>query len=287
MSAVPTPGTAPRRVSAARTIAGWEYRNSVRTRWVLVMAGIFTVLCVAVTLLAFRTVRELGLSGIGPVSATLVNLGVLLPSLMGMLLGAGAIVGAREQGTLAMMAALPLHRGAIATGSFAGLTASLWTTLGVGFGAALLLMSGVARGSDLPALITLIGATGGVAMASVAIGIAISSWSSSRSQAVAGAVGLWIVLSLGVDLALAALAPSVHLGPRGLLAAVLLDPLEAGRILALLGTNFQGTALGPFGAYLVTTFGAAGSAALLVADLALWTVLPVWIARRALVTRDL
>ena len=50
-----------------------------------------------VTLLAFRTVRELGLSGIGPASATLVNLGVLLPSLMGLLLGAGSLVGARNR----------------------------------------------------------------------------------------------------------------------------------------------------------------------------------------------
>lgn len=272
---------------AVRILAGWEYRSAVRSRWVLVMGGIFGLLCVAVTLLAFRSVRDLGLSGIGPASASLINLGVLIPSLMGMLLGAGSIVGAREHGTLSMMGAQPLARGSIATGAFTGLTAALWVTLGLGFGLALLLMSGVARADDVPALSALIVSTAAVAAASVSIGVAISSFSSSRSQAVAVAVGCWIVASLGVDLALAALAPSLHIGPRGLLVVVLLNPLEAGRILALLGTNLQGTALGPFGAYLVTTFGSTGTIVLLVADLALWTVVPVLLARRALARRDL
>jgi len=148
-------------------------------------------------------------------------------------------------------------------------------------------MSAVARASDVPALVTLIASTAAVATASVAIGIAISAVSASRVQAVAGAVALWIVTSLGIDLALAALAPSVHLGPRGLLVAVLLNPMEAGRILALLGTNFQGTALGPFGAYLITTFGATGTVAILALDLLVWTAGPVVLARRILSRRDL
>jgi len=277
----------PRRVSPLRTIARWEYRNSVRARWVLVMAGIFGVLSIVVTLLAFRTVRELGLAGIGPASATLVNLGVLLPSLMGLLLGAGSVVGAREQGVLPMMAAQPVRRSTIVTGMFAGLTASLWTTLAVGFGAALLVMSGVAKGNDVPAIVTLLAATFGVAMASVSIGVALSTASRTRAQAVAGAVGLWIMLALGVDLALAALAPSVHMGPGGLLAAVLVNPLEACRILALLGTDLRGAALGPFGAYLITTFGVAGTIAILIADLFVWTAAPLLVARWLLPRRDL
>ena len=268
-------------------IASWEYRSAVRARWVLTMAAVFGLLCVMVTLLAFRTVRELGLTGIGPASATLVNLGVLLPSLMGLLLGAGSLVGAREQGMLAMICAQPLRRSQVATGAFLGLTASLYATLGIGFGVAMLVIAAVATASDVPALVTLIGATLGVGAASVAIGVAISSLVSSRVQAVTLAVGLWIVLSLGVDLALAALAPSVDLGPTGLLVAILANPLEAGRILALLGTNFEGTALGPFGAYLLTTFGRWGTVALLVGDLVAWTLVPLFVARWALPRKDL
>lgn len=268
-------------------IASWEYRSAVRAKWVLTMAVVFGLLCVMVTLLAFRTVRELGLTGIGPASATLVNLGVLLPSLMGLLLGAGSLVGAREHGMLAMICAQPLRRSQVATGAFLGLTASLCATLGIGFGVSMLIIAGVATASDVPALVTLIGATVGVGASSVALGVAISSLVSSSVQSVTISVGLWIVLSLGVDLALAALAPSVHLGPTGLLVAILANPLEAGRILALLGTNFEGTALGPFGAYIIGSFGRWGATGLLVADLLAWTLVPLGVARWALPRKDL
>jgi Cu-processing system permease protein len=251
------------------------------------MAVVFAALCVGVTLLGFSTIRELGLRGIGPAAATLVNLGVLLPSLTGLLLGAGTIVGAKERGVLAMMAAQPIPRTSIVTGTFLGITASTWTTLGIGYGAALLLMSAVARTSDVPAVVALIGASLGVAVASVAIGVALSTLSTSRVQALAAAASLWILFALGIDLALAALAPSVHIGPQALLGAILLNPVEAGRVLALLGTDLRGTALGPFGAYLVGTFGTVGAVAILVLDLLAWTLVPLLIARRIIERRDL
>jgi ABC-type transport system involved in multi-copper enzyme maturation permease subunit len=254
---------------------------------VVLTAALFAILFVTVILLAFRTVRELGLTGIGTASATLVNLGVLLPSLMGLVLGAGSLVGAREQGMLSMMAAQPLRRGSLASGAFAGLTGAIWTTLGAGFGVSLVIVSGVAKANDVPALLALVGATLGVAAASVAVGVAISAIVTSRAQAIAGAVGAWILFALGVDLALAAVAPSVQLGPGWLLTAVLLNPMEAGRVLALLGTNMQGTALGPFGVYVVNAFGRYGTVLLLVGALVAWTLGPLILARWALGRRDL
>jgi hypothetical protein len=55
----------------------------------------------------------------------------------------------------------------------------------------------------------------------------------------------------------------------------------------LLGTNFRGTALGPFGAYLVSTFGTVGAVVVLVGALAVWTAGPLLLARWALPRRDL
>jgi hypothetical protein len=72
-----------------------------------------------------------------------------------------------------------------------------------------------------------------------------------------------------------------------LLLAILANPLEAGRILALLGTNFEGTALGPFGAYLISSFGRWGAVGVLVLDLVAWTLLPLGVARWALPRKDL
>jgi len=45
--------------------------------------------------------------------------------------------------------------------------------------------------------------------------------------------------------------------------------------------------LGPFGAYLVETFGAGGAAGLLIASFAFWIVVPLGVARWILTSRDL
>jgi Cu-processing system permease protein len=268
-------------------LAGWELKGAVRSRWVLGTAIVFAVISLGVTLLGLEALRGLGLTGVGPASAGLVNLGVLLPPLMGLLLGAGSIAGARERGLLAMMVAQPVSRTSLVGGVFLGLTAALWITVAAGFGLAALVLAGVARVSDLAPFGALVLATLAVGTAGLGVGIGISSVAAGRTQAVALSVAVWFVLALGMDLALAGLGPAVQLGPQGLLVAVLLNPLEAGRILALLASSPSGAALGPFGTYLVERFGTTGSAVLLSSAIAAWTVIPLLVARVALRRRPI
>jgi len=268
-------------------LAGWELKGAVRSRWVLGTAIVFAAISLGVTLLGLDSLRGLGLSGVGPASAGLVNLGVLLPPLMGLLLGAGSLAGARERGLLAMMVAQPVSRSTLIGGMFVGLAAALWVTVALGFGLAALVLAGVAKVSDLAPLGALVATTLGVGTAGLALGIGFSSVAGGRTQAVALAVAAWFVLALGMDLALAGLGPAVHLGSEGLLTAVLLNPLEGGRILALLAANPTGTALGPFGAYLVDRFGTGGASVLISGSIALWTLVPLLVARWALRRRPI
>ncbi len=268
-------------------LASWEFRSAVRSRWVLGTAVAFAGLAMVVTLLGLRSIRELGLTGAGPTSNSLVNLGVLLPSLMGLLLGAGHLATSREQGLLAMIGAQPISRRAIVLGSFAGLTGSLWATIAVGFGGAALVISGVASTAEVGPLLALVVATLGLSAACVAIGVALSCAANGRTQALALSVVVWILFAFGMDLALAAIAPMVHLGPGALLAAILLDPVEAARVLALLATGPDGTALGPFGSYLTGSFGPTGAAAILAGALVAWTAGALWLAQFVLRRKDL
>lgn len=263
-------------------VATWELRGAVRSRFVLGAALTFGVLCLGVTLLGLGALRGFGLAGVGPAAAGLVNLGVLVPPLLGLLLGAASLAGARERGLLAMVAAQPIPRSSIVLGTFLGLAGSLWITVALGFGLASLVLAGVARARDLLPLGALIGTTLAVGTAGLGIGVGISALARGRAQATAVAVAVWLALALGMDLALAGLAPAVRLGPEGLLAAVLVNPLEAARILALLAASSGGTALGPFGAFLLDRFGAAGAAVLLVGAIGAWTALPLALAGRAL-----
>ena len=276
-----------RRGHGVTALAAWELKGAVRSRWVIGTAVVFAAISLGVTLLGLEALRGLGLSGVGPASAGLVNLGVLLPPLMGLLLGAGSIAGARERGLLAMMVAQPVSRASLVGGVFLGLTAALWITVAAGFGLAALVLAGVAKVSDLALFGALVLATLAVGTAGIGVGIGISSVAGGRTQAVAFAVAVWFVLALGMDLALAGLGPAVQLGPQGLLVAVLLNPLEAGRILALLAANPSGAALGPFGTYLIERFDTTGSAVLLGSAIAAWTVIPLLVARSALRRRPI
>jgi Cu-processing system permease protein len=249
-------------------------------------AIVFAAISLGVTLLGLEALRGLGLSGVGPASAGLVNLGVLLPPLMGLLLGAGSIAGARERGLLAMMVAQPVSRTSLIGGVFLGLTAALWITVAAGFGLAALVLAGVAKVSDLAPFGGLVVATLAVGTAGLGVGIGISSVAGGRTQAVALAVAVWFVLALGMDPALAGLDRRSS-SAAGLLVAVLLNPLEAGRILALLAANPSGSALGPFGTYLIERFDTMGSAALLGSAIAAWTLIPLLIARSALRRRPI
>jgi Cu-processing system permease protein len=283
MSATPAVAHPPlRRAHGVSALAAWELKAAVRSRWVLGTAIVFAAISLAVTLLGLGSLRGLGLSGVGPASAGLVNLGVLLPPLLGLLLGAGSIAGARERGLLAMMIVQPVSRTSLVAGLFLGLSAALWLTVAAGFGLAALVLAGVAKVTDLAPFGALVAATLAVGTAGVGVGIGISSVSAGRTQAIAIAVAVWFVLALGMDLALAGLGPAVHLGSRGLLIAVLLNPLEAGRILALLGADPGAAALGPFGTYLLERFGTTGSTVLLGSAIAAWTLLPLLVARSAL-----
>jgi Cu-processing system permease protein len=268
-------------------LASWEFRGAVRSRWVVGTAVAFSALALLVTLLGMRSIRELGLSGAGPASITLLNLAILLPSLMGMLLGSAHFASAREQGTLAMIAAQPVSRRDIAVGTFAGLTGALWSTIGVGFALAILVMSGVADAAEAGPLLALFGAALAVAAVSVAIGTALAALASGRTQALALAMVTWIVFAFGLDLLVSALAPSLHLGAGGLLIAILANPLESARVLALLVADPEATALGPLGAYLLSRVGGVGAALVLTGSLVAWTAGSLWAARWALRRNDL
>lgn len=270
-----------------RAMAVWEFQAAARSKWVIGTAVAFGLLCLAVSLLGLRSLREIGLSGVGPASAALINLGILLPAVLGLLLGGNSLVAAREQGVLAMIAVQPVPRHSIVLGPFLGVSAALAASILFGFGVAAVVLSGVARQSDVLPLIALVGSTLAVAVACVSVGLGISAVSRTRLQATSIAITLWFLLALGMDLALASIAPAIRMGPTGLLIAVVCNPLEAGRVLALLGADPDGTALGPFGAYMVESYGSTGAALVLIGSIVAWTVLPLVLARWVIARGDL
>jgi Cu-processing system permease protein len=259
-------------------VAGWELRLAVRGRLVMGTALTFTVVCVVATLLGLRSLSDLGLAGVGPGTGALINLAILFPPLMGIMLGANSLAAARERGLLSLMLVQPLSRLDLVAGVVLGLVGAVWLTIGFGFGASALLLAGVAGTADAAGLLTLVASALGVGVVAVALGVAISALAGSRLMALGLSMGLWFLFTFAIDLVLAGLASGVHLGPFGLFVGVLLNPLEAGRVLMVLGSGADALTLGPFGAYLNDTVGTAGAALAVCASLAAWTGLSLLVA---------
>lgn len=267
-------------------VAGWEFRLAVRGRLVLGTAVTFTVVCVAATLLGLRSLSNLGLAGVGPGTAALINLAVLFPPLMGIMLGANSLSSARERGLLPLMLVQPLSRLDHVTGVVLGLVGAVWLTIGFGFGASALLLASVAGTADVIGLLAIVASALGVGVVAVALGVAISAMAGSRLQALGLSMGLWFLFAFAIDLVLAGVAGAVHLGPFGLFIGILLNPLEAGRVLMVLASGADALTLGPFGAYLNVTIGTAGAALAVCAALSAWTVLSVLVARVGITRRE-
>jgi Cu-processing system permease protein len=267
-------------VGAVFAVAKWELRLAVRGRLVMGTALTFTVVCVLATVLGLRSLSDLGLVGVGSGTGALINLAILFPPLMGLLLGANSLSSARERSLLPLMLVQPLTRFEHVCGVVIGLVGAVWLTIGFGFGASALLLAGVAGASDVGSLLAIVGSALGVGVVAVALGVAISALAGSRLQALGVSMGLWFLFAFAIDLVLAGVGAAVHLGPFGLFVGILLNPLEGGRVLMVLGSGGDALTLGPFGAYLNQTVGTLWSALTVCASLATWTgmsLLAAWV----------
>lgn len=86
---------------------------------------------------------------------------------------------------------------------------------------------------------------------------------------------VWFFAVLFFDLVLIGMVSSISLSGAGLLAVVMLNPVEIVRILAIIHLEPDLEILGPFGSYLMEELGTTGATAVLSAALAAWVVLPV------------
>jgi Cu-processing system permease protein len=227
-----------------------------------------------------------GLEGYGRVTASLINLCLTLVPLVALLLGSVGLSGDRETGLLELFLAQPASRAQWLIGRFAGSLAAigLATLLGFGIAGALIgLATGAAGGLRYAAFL---GIALALAAVFLAIGSAIAVTSRNRVQAIAVALAAWFAAVVVFDLALIAAGALAGAGVTVLAAAVLLNPVEVARILALLLLDPGLEVLGPVGGFLVARLGTPGTAALLATAMAAWVIAPLLAALALFETRD-
>lgn len=254
-------------------LAQKELRDARRNRWFLLYALAFAGLSLALAWMALSGAGDYGLAGFGRTSASLINLILLIVPLMGLTLGAMGLAGEREQGTLLYMLAQPINQAELLLGKFLGLALALIAALGLGFGLTALLIAANGGSSQIGVYLSLLGLSCLLAVASLSIGLLISSLTPRGSTAVGLALFLWLILVFFGDLGVMGTALVLQLSVDQLFALALINPLQLFKIAAVFSLRQNLEVLGPAGVYALRTYGSQ-LLPLLLGLLAAWALLP-------------
>lgn len=215
------------------TIARKEFRDRLRSRWVLAVAVVFACFALVIAYFGAAQLGAVGFKGMELTIASLTSLVIYLVPLIALLLGYDAIVGERERGSLDLLLALPITRLELILGKYLGLAAALTVATLGGFGLAGLVLS---YGVGLDALYHYGGfmlSTLLMGFAFLSIALLVSVYASNKVIASGTAVVLWFVYVLVYDLVLLGVLVATggqYVG-EALPILLLLNPADVFRIL--------------------------------------------------------
>ncbi|MDR5866883.1 ABC transporter permease [Halomonas koreensis] len=228
-------------MNAILTLAGKEFRDGLRNRWVLAIASILAVLAVGIAWFGAAASGGLGVASLATTLISLSTLAVFLIPLIALLLAYDAVVGEHEAGTLLLLLTYPLSRTQLLLGKFLGHALILAAAIGLGFGVA---GATIAPGAEGMPLGELAGGLGLLIVSSILLGWAflalaylISAGATEKARAAGLALGTWFLFVLVFDLALLALLVGVEGGGDWLPWLMLLNPTDGFRLLNLAGVD--------------------------------------------------
>lgn len=257
-------------------IAGKEFRDRIRNRWVLAVTVVFTAFALVIAYFGAAQQGAVGFRSIEVTIASLASLVIYLVPLIALILGFDAIVGERERGSLDLLLSMPLTRLELLLGKFLGLSAALACSIVVGFGSV-----GVLLGTRLPAqawfhYAGFIVSSVLLGMAFLSLAVTVSVFATDRTRASGSAIALWFFFVLVFDLLLlgALVATGGGVAADAFPYLLLLNPADVFRILNIFGLEDVRTMYG-----LATVFPPQlANAGVLGGVMLAWIVLPLAIA---------
>ena len=238
------------------TISQRELREALKNKWLWFYALAFAGLALALSQAGVSSAGYAGLGGFGRTAASLINALLLFVPLMGLSVGAGALAGDRERGTLMYLLAQPVNRAEIFFGKALGAMLALCAALGLGFGFAGLGLASSGDGNVL-AYLSLAGYSLMLALVSLGLGFIISALTHKGATAAGAALIAWLILVFFGDLGVMGAAVSMRPPASTLLAVMLVNPLQVFKLAAIYNLRATLDTLGSVGQYADYEFGAA------------------------------
>ncbi|MDO9598050.1 MAG: ABC transporter permease subunit [Azoarcus sp.] len=189
-------------ISQIATIAGKEFWDRIRNRWVLAVAIIFTAFALVIAYFGAAQQGAVGFRSIEVTIASLVSLVIYLIPLIALVLGFDAIVGERERGSLDLLLSMPITRGELLLGKYLGLAAALTFSTVAGFGLVALVLSAQL---DVNALFHYFGFMASSVLlgcAFLSLAVMLSVFAADRTRASGLAIAMWFFFVLVFDLLL-------------------------------------------------------------------------------------
>ncbi|MCE1184239.1 MAG: ABC transporter permease [Rhodocyclales bacterium] len=261
-----------------RILAGKEFWDRLRNRWVLAVALVFTVLALVIAYFGAAQQGSVGFQSIGLTIASLVSLVIYLIPLIALILGFDAVVGERERGSLELLLTLPLTRAELILGKYAGLAAALGFSTLAGFGAVGVILSPHLNLNGLFHYVGFMASTLLLGLAFLSIAVMLSVFAADRTRASGLAIGAWFFYVLVFDLLLlgALVLSGGQYGGDLFPYLLLLNPADVFRVLNVFSLDEVRSFYG-----LATVFPAAlGHPALLGGVMLGWILAPLAIAIR-------
>lgn len=184
------------------TLAGKEFWDRIRNRWVLAVALVFTAFALVIAYFGAAQQGAVGFRSIEVTIASLVSLVIYLIPLIALMLGFDAIVGERERGSLDLLLTMPISRFELILGKYLGLAGALAFSTVAGFGLVALVL---ARQLDVAALFHYFGFMASsvlLGMAFLSLAVMLSVFATDRTRASGLAIALWFFFVLVFDLLL-------------------------------------------------------------------------------------
>ncbi|MDQ0215524.1 Cu-processing system permease protein [Oikeobacillus pervagus] len=259
------------------TVTRHEWKMSMRSRWMMIFAFLFTVLAAIILFFGNETAKS-GYEGFSRMTANLLNLSLFLIPLLTLLIGSLLFSGEKEDGRLALLMTYPISPFSLIAGKYTGLFLSLSIVLLLGYSVSgiLLLFFG---GAAFSLLLLFFFLSLFLTMMFLSISMLIGVLANSRLHALGLGIFCWAFFVLFYEfiiMALTTMAPPNSVLPI-LTISVFLNPVELIRVFTVIFLG-SGTVFGPT-IYDFTIWAESGwGTFMFFVSCLLWTVIPLVMA---------
>ncbi|MBS4192175.1 ABC transporter permease [Bacillus sp. FJAT-49705] len=218
-------------------IARQQLTLIMRSKWLGSFGMLFALLAVFVTY--FGNSGQSGYTGFSRMTASLLNLNLLLIPLIALLIGSLFIAGEKEDRGLMLLLTYPVSVKSVLVGKYIGLFLSLWSVITFGYGAAAIVMFIGNADTSISVMFLFYFLSLLLAVFFLALSMMIGLWSRTRFQALGMSLIVWAISVLFYEFIVMGL--SIFVTKEWILTllsiSIFLNPVELIRVWAILSLD--------------------------------------------------